>query len=140
MTPTEIFAAMLDVIEFELVKYEDGYGLVDLQGANLGDIEADRFTTAAEIIDRLDAYINDYYLDDLEDEAETCGLLDSIEASGYQNGEVKPWLELAEKFKGDPDVDKFVADHKHEFEVLDMIANHEDEVDLDAMIPAINGG
>lgn len=136
---TEIFVAMLDLIEFELVNYEDGYGLVDLQGANLADIESDRFQTVEQIIDRLDAYINDYYLDDLEDEAETYGLLDSIEALGYQHGEVKPWLDFAEKFKGDPDVDKFVTDHKHEFEALDMMYNHADEVKLD-VITARNGG
>lgn len=48
------FAEMLDTMEFSLVKYEDGsFGLHDYTGANLGNIEGDRFDNATEIIDRL---------------------------------------------------------------------------------------
>ncbi len=134
MTPTEIFKEMLDVIEFKLEKADDSYCLTDLQGANLAGIESDRFKTAAEIIERLDVYINDYYLSDLEDEAENYGLLDSVMALGSLGESVKPWLDLAEKFKGDPEVDQFINNHKHEFDVLDMIANHVSEVKLEEIV------
>ena len=42
----ELFDELLDLIEFRLIKYPDGWGLVDRQGANLGDIESDRFDSS----------------------------------------------------------------------------------------------
>ncbi len=134
MKPTEVFKEMLDVIEFRLVKCYEGYRLEDLQGANLGDIESERFQNASQIVERLDVYINDYYLEDLDDEAEQYGLLDSVMALGLKEHSVQAWLDLAEKFKGDPEVDKFVESHKHEFDVLDMIANHIEEVKLEDIV------
>lgn len=57
-----LFNEMLDLIEFQLVRYSDGqWGLKDLQLANLGDIESDRFVNLTQIIDRLDVYIIDYF-------------------------------------------------------------------------------
>lgn len=58
------FIDLLHEMDFELVKNDDGtYGLHDLQGANLGDIESEKFETAWDIMDRLSgAYINDYFL------------------------------------------------------------------------------
>lgn len=138
---TETFRSFLDVIEFELVFYgEEGWGLIDLQGANLGDIEGERFQTGAEIIDRLDVYIRDYYLEDLESEAGDYGLYEAVREcereSGIKGIDEKNWLNFREKFKGDPEVEKFVADYKHEFDVLDMIVNHAGEVNLDEITAA----
>lgn len=125
---TEVFKTFLDMIEFELVFHgEEGWGLVDLQGANLGDIEGDRFQTAAEIIERLGVYIDDYYLDDLEDEM--LEIKRTFECELPETAE--EWLEYAKKSSGNEEAEKFVADHKHEFDVLDMIVNHADEVKLD---------
>lgn len=52
----------LAFFDFALAKYEDGYGVVDLQGADLGDIESERFDTLAGIIYRFfdSVYIPDY--------------------------------------------------------------------------------
>lgn len=128
MTLTEIFKCFLDVIEFELVFHgEEGWGLIDLQGANLGDIESDRFQTAAQIIDRLDAYINDYYLSDLEEEM--LAIKQTFECEIPKTAE--EWVEYAKNSTKNAEAEKFVADHKHEFDVLDMIVNHADEVKLD---------
>lgn len=64
---TKVFINLLETLEFELVRDDDGtYYLEDLEGVNLGDIRSDRFDTASEIIDRLDHYITDFYLDDDE--------------------------------------------------------------------------
>lgn len=63
----KIFEDALDTMEFTLVKYPDGWGLLDRQGGNLGDIEANRFENADQIIDRLDAYWNDYYFESIEE-------------------------------------------------------------------------
>lgn len=138
---TEVFNTFLDVIEFELVKYEDGYGLVDLQGANLGDIEEDRFQTAAEIIERLSVYIEDYYLDDLDEE-----FCNTVEAYGFEVTEnmkhstPEEWCDFAKFPHSCKGVEKFIADHRHEFDVLDMIVNHADEVHLDELTACSEGG
>lgn len=134
---TEVFKTFLDVIEFELVFHgEEGWGLVDLQGANLGDIEGDRFQTAAEIIERLSAYIEDYYLDDLEEEM--------LEIKRTFESEIpkteEEWVKYSKKSSENQEVEKFVADHRHEFDVLDMIVNHADEVHLDELTACSEGG
>lgn len=113
----KLFLNFLDEVEFELVKCDEtnrkatsswddeknegDWALIDLQGGNLGDIEADRFNDASDIIDRLNTYINDYYLND-----EEWGEYDSIE----------------DALKDNPD-------HPC-YEILDMIYNHIDEVNL----------
>lgn len=52
----------LGFFDFKLEKYEDGYGVVDLQGANLGDIESQRFDHLSDIVERFydSIYISDY--------------------------------------------------------------------------------
>ena len=68
----EMFDAFLRNTEFELVSYdepdEDGncYGVVDLQGGNLGNIESDRFGSVMDVVERMDVYITDYYTDAIE--------------------------------------------------------------------------
>ena len=100
----ELFGEFLELIEFGLVKYQDGYGLIDGQGANLGNIEEDRFNTAREIVDRCDAYVGDYLLSD-----EDWGTYDSLE-----------------------DLIKSSPNHPM-IEMVDLLVNHIDEVDLDAV-------
>ena len=56
----KLFCSFLDLTEFSLIKYKDGFGLEDRQGANLGDIEGDRFETAEQIFERMSIYIDDY--------------------------------------------------------------------------------
>jgi len=46
------------------------YGLIDLQGAYLGGIGADRFKSVKEIVDRLDTYYLDYLVENIEDDYE----------------------------------------------------------------------
>ena len=60
-TYEKLFDEFLDLTEFRLLKHKDGtFSLEDQQCANLGDIEDDRFTSASEILDRMDIYIQDY--------------------------------------------------------------------------------
>ena len=97
----ELFREMVEFMEFSVVKSEGGlYALSDWQRANLGDIEGERFEDARGIVERMDAYIHDYMLDD-----EVWGSYASV-------GE-------ALKRKRHP-LWKF----------FDLIANHIDEVDL----------
>ena len=38
----KLFDEFISITDFRLVKYMDGFGLIDLQGADLGEIESDR--------------------------------------------------------------------------------------------------
>lgn len=64
----------LSNFDFEY-KIENGLiALVDTQGANLGNIENDRFTTVEEVIERLDTYINDDQLEGIDYELKERGI------------------------------------------------------------------
>lgn len=112
----KLFDEFLDFIDFRLVKYPDGWGVIDLQCANLGDIEQDRFDSAKTLIDRLDIYIWDYIVSDLS------------EGSGYRKG--GSWtevLEFARKNMTEKDLERY----RFWLETLDMICNHPNEIDLE---------
>ena len=123
-----LFLDFLNTIDMRLVNYEDGYGLIDLQGANLGDIEQERFLTAEEMVDRLNVYIEDSYIVDLEEEYTRYFDTPDDEAP-YHSAE--DWCEMFKLAKYPASMASvFIAEHLHQFKVLDMIVNHIDEVDL----------
>ena len=78
----KLFDEFLDLTEFRLIKHKGNdvecdpwiWSIVDLQGANLGNIEGDRFSDAQGILDRMDIYINDYFIQDIEDLLEEKGI------------------------------------------------------------------
>lgn len=112
-TYEELFDEFLALTEFRLLKHKDGtFSLEDRQCANLGDIEDDRFETASEVLDRMDIYIQDYLIRDIEDALDE----KSIEIDCV-------WEEYG-KYR---DV---IPDYKFDFDLLDMIINHPDEIDL----------
>ena len=112
-TYEELFDEFLALTEFRLLKHKDGtFSLEDRQCANLGDIEDDRFASASEILDRMDIYIQDYLIRDIEDALDE----KSIEIDCV-------WGEYG-KYR---DV---IPDYKFDFDLLDMIVNHSNEVDL----------
>lgn len=121
-----IFNEFLELIEFALVKHktelEDEAGiwsLVDLQGANLGDIESDRFNNAAGIVDRMEIYINDYFIEDIENLLAEKGI-EVTWGSDYQE-----YIDNAKDL---------LPDSSWDFDVLDMICNHVDEINLENCI------
>jgi hypothetical protein len=58
----DLFESILDIEEFVMVRYQDGtWGLQDRQGANLGDIESERFENMAQVLDRMEIYHIDYF-------------------------------------------------------------------------------
>lgn len=63
----DTFNEVINSVEFKLMysKADNNFRLVDLQGANLADIESDTFDNLIEVIDRLDVYINDYFIEDV---------------------------------------------------------------------------
>lgn len=119
----KLFDEFLDLTEFRLIKHKGNdakydpwiWSIVDLQGANLGNIEGDRFSDAQGILDRMDIYINDYFIQDIEDLLEEKGIEITWD-DDYQDYIDNLRVLLPEAF--------------WEFEVLDMICNHYSEIDL----------
>lgn len=111
-----LFDQLLNTVEFRLVKYPDGWGLVDKQGANLGEIESDRFDDAAMILDRLDIYIGDYFVDDIR---ETMG-----------EGASEDWPQLLQEARTAM-TPKELEYHRFDLDVLEMICNHPNEINLE---------
>jgi hypothetical protein len=123
-----LFEDFLEVTEFTLIKHTDGWGLYDRQGANLGDIAADRFEDAMDIFDRMEVYIIDYFYHDLEDELEAYEVdMDDREIpDGAQD-----WLELRNDEEFCKKNEEYMDNHAFEFNVLEMIANHANEINLE---------
>lgn len=123
----KLFDEFLDLTEFRLVRHQNGYdeysdeyghwSLIDSQGANLGDIEGDRFESAAQILDRMTIYINDYIVEDIEECLEEKGLLPEYEYNSWDDILINAAPLLPE--------------NKFEFDLLDMIINHFDEINLE---------
>lgn len=112
-TYEKLFDEFLDLTEFRLLKHKDGmFSLEDQQCANLGDIEDDRFTSASEILDRMDVYIQDYLITDIEDALDEKSI--EIDCDWEEYGQYR----------------KDLPDYKFDFDLLDMIINHSDKIDL----------
>lgn len=126
----EDFINLLWDMEFKLVKNDNGtFSLQDMQGANLGDIESEEFTSAKEILDRLEgSYIHDYFLGDedleeIEDKDYPVGGFDSETFSKWYTPKMK------EKY---PDLD-------YRYAICDFIVNKAKEVDLEKAYNSQNG-
>lgn len=120
----KLFDSFLDLTEFSLIKYEDGFGLEDRQGANLGDIEDDRFETAEQIFERMSVYIDDYIDEDL------CNVW--VDELGFSADDIpdmlEGWLDHKEELK----------EYQYEIDLIDMICNHYDEINLENCTYEIN--
>lgn len=122
-----LFEDFLEVTEFTLIKHTDGWGLYDRQGGNLGNIEDDRFENAQDILDRMEAYIIDYFYHDLENELEAY----DVNMTGREIPEgAQDWLDLRKDAEFCSKNQEYIDNHAFEFNVLDMIANHANEINL----------
>ena len=134
------FEEMLNLMECSFVRYGKGYyGLYDEQGANLGNINDDTFTDASSIIDRLDMYIHDYIIRDIEEELENYEINCPTDEQ-ILNGEPPfrltdcEWyyrlLTLLPQSDASQGIE-FIVNHKFDYEALDMILHHSDEINLE---------
>ncbi len=122
----KLFDEFLDLTEFTLIKHKLNdyeydparWGLIDNQGANLGDIQSDRFVDAADILERMDTYIHDYVITDIEELAEE----NNIDISDWDGWGWDYLLSYR---------DKFPQDCQYEFDLLEMICYHFEEIDLE---------
>ena len=94
-SPEQLFDELLETLNFSLIKYDDGWGIKDKEGANLGDIETERFMDAISIVDRLDSYIADSIVADL------------LAQTGLSDSDFGCWSDLVEmaREKGVPQSD-----------------------------------
>lgn len=111
-----LFDQFLEIIGFRLVKYRDGWGLIDKQGANLGEIEDDRSTDAMGVLDRLDIYIEDYIAKDVEEV--------------LNDDKIDDWSDLVNAAKERMTL-KQQRQCRLELDILDMICNHPTDIDLE---------
>ena len=112
-TYEKLFDEFLSITEFRLLKHNDGtFSLEDRQSANFGDIEDDRFETASEVLDRMDVYIQDYLAAGIEDALDEESI--TIDCDWKEYGKYRD----------------FLPDYGFDFDLLDMIVNHSNEVDL----------
>lgn len=122
----KLFAEWLSITEFALDKFEDGWGLKDLQGANLGDIEDDRFENAEQIIERMDIYVLDYIFADIEE------MVDSdVLPKDFSFADIVAWYtdEMRQEY---PDI-------AFDIKLCEMMAHHLKEVDLDKVFELMGG-
>lgn len=126
----KLFDKFLDLTEFHLIKHQneynqhtDEYGywsLIDLQEGNLGNIQGDRFESAQEILERMTTYINDYIITPIEE------CLD--EKNLYSENGYVDWQDLLNNAKD------LLPENEFEFDLLDMICNHFEEIKLENCI------
>ena len=116
----KLFDQFMELTEFGLIKHnddnEDGiWSVRDYQGANLGDIESDRFNSAMQIFDRMEIYIEDYFLRDIDNLLAEKDIVTDFMVT-YDD-----YLQNAREL---------LPEAAWDFEVLDMICNHFDEINL----------
>lgn len=115
----KLFDEWLEVTEFTLVKHQNNWSLIDKQGGNIGDIEGDRFISAGQIFERMDSYIEDYIVNPIEQILDMNNIddIDRLVA-------LCDWNDILE-------YRPFLPDSEWDFDVLDMICNHFDEINLE---------
>lgn len=107
---------VLDIIDFELIKYKNGWGLIDKQLADLGDIESERFDNVVKLVDRLEMYIEDYFVEEIRIEVEELAEM--------------TWKEIIDTAPNELNQQQSEA-YKFNLLVLDMICNHKDEIEFE---------
>ena len=110
----KLFDEFLDLTEFTLVRHQNDWSLIDNQGGNICNIEGDRFESAAEIFERMDGYIEDYIATPLEEELIAKGVDEELYAF--------------DEFLFCRDM---LPNNQWDFDVLDMICNHFEEINLE---------
>ena len=121
----KLFDEFLNLTEFTLVKHSDDYNkmtdeygywsLIDNQGGNIGNIEGDRFSSAEHIFDRMEIYVEDYIATPIEEE---------LAGKGVNTEELYSLEDMLV-------CKKVLPDSQWDFDVLDMICYHADEINLE---------
>lgn len=141
----ELFQEVLDSLHFSL-EYDERYG-----GYLVYDKETNEYRgeehhnnpdaenaamavchTPMDVMEELDGYVVSSFVDDMTDELESYGLkkqTDVPQTIGDIVAMVQEWKNASE----DTIEGRFYKDHAEEIAMMDLIANHISEVDLDTM-------
>lgn len=123
-SPEKRFIEILNEMEFSLVRNDDGtFGVHDLQGVNLGDIEHEKYDSAYGILDRMSGtYMNDYFI-------EPEYLPDLIEDEDYPKEGIWSAEEFCKWYT--PEMRKKYPDLEYRWDVCDFYLNRSKDVDLE---------
>lgn len=121
------FSGFVSSMDFTVVKVGEKYALRD--ETNYGDIHSDTFDDASAMTDRLDIYINDFYITDIAEQMEAAGLGDIVLLD-----EMTSLERIYKAIKGassDERMKEFFNSHLSDMRVLDLCINKIESVDLD---------
>ena len=120
------FADFVGSMDFEVVKVGSEFSLRD--DANFGDIHSDTFGNAAAMTDRLDIYINDYYIEDIAGQMKEAGLDDIINIDEMTS--LESIYNAINANSADDRMKKFFNNNLSDMRKLDLVINKIDAVDL----------
>ena len=121
----KVFSDFITSMDFTVVKVGNEYSLRD--DANLGNIHSDRFDSAMAMTDRLDVYIEDYYIYDTLSLIKSNGLEDILTDDSPNLGQIYEDIKAA---SGDERVQKFFNEYRSTMEIIDLIVNRIEDVDI----------
>ena len=120
------FADFVVSMDFEVVKVGSEFSLRD--DANFGDIHSDTFNNAAAMADRLDIYINDYYIEDIAGQMKEAGLDDIVNIDEMTS--LESIYNAINANSADDRMKKFFNNNLSDMRKLDLVINKIDAVDL----------
>lgn len=134
------FADILNDVGFQLESHENGICARDTQlNEYVTEIDEDTiayFKSATEIVERLDTFISDSFINDLEDEFADWNMEGEMPDSNFG-----AWLEYAEKCKsGTEQEQEFYDSHKEEFKDMKLLAENIDKVDISKIAGNVEKG
>ena len=108
----DVLTAMLDTMELGLREQANGkYEIIDYQDAYLGGLESfQNFDSAEAVVERLDNYINDYYIEDLQEVASSLGYKNLPETE-------KEWVRFMDKHPN------MKEEYRHEYDVMKLVSS-----------------
>lgn len=114
----ELFVKFLDLTDFSLQKRVDSddvvcYSIKDGQCANIGGIEQDSFYSAADVLDRMEIYEQDYIIDDLEE---------CLRENDF-SCEYGDWADLLQ-------YRSFLPHNQFDFDLVEMMCYHSHDINI----------
>ena len=121
------FSDFISSMDFTVVKVGDKYALRD--ETNYGDIHSDSFDDASAMTDRLDIYINDFYITDIAEQMEAAGLGDIVLLDEMTS--LERIYKAIKAASSDERMKEFFNNHLSDMRVIDLCINKIESVDLD---------
>ena len=121
------FSDFISSMDFTVVKVGEKYALRD--ETNYGDIHSDTFDDASAMTDRLDIYINDFYITDIAEQMEAAGLGDIVLLDEMTS--LERIYKAIKAASSDERMKEFFNNHLSDMKVIDLCINKIESVDLD---------